>query len=282
MSPTRPRTLAAAAAALALAACGGGGWVKSHPDIAQRAQSSPASFVQPALDRWEGAESLTASYTLRVARGIGRKSFDLAISVRRPADLDMLVLDPTGAIQAYLRSNDREVGLYVAEDRVLYRGANTRKAFERALGFDLEAADAVALLLGYGASRDTLPLGRAVWDEGERRIRVDHGPEFSIWLHPVTQNFDRLLRRGPQGTVTAEIEEWAQLAFPVPSNLTLQVEPEGYGIRLRMLSNTQLNEEFPTGFFELDVAPGARQLPLEDLARDGGLFRRTGNDENSS
>jgi hypothetical protein len=98
----------------------------------------------------------------------------------------------------------------------------------------------------------------------------------------VTQNFDRLERRGPQGTVTAEIQEWAQLAFPVPSNLTLQVEPEGYGIQLRMLSNTQLNEEFPAGFFELDVAVGVQQVPLEDLARDGGLFRRTGDAENSS
>lgn len=260
---------------LGITACGGGNWVQSHPDIAQRARTAPEGFVQPALDRWAKAEALTASYTLRVAKGIGRKSFDLSISVHRPADVDMLVLDPTGGIQAYLRSNVAEVGLYVAEDRVLYRGQNTRAAFERALGFDLEAADAVALVLGYAANRDSLPLGRAVWDEERRRIRVDHGEEFSVWLHPVTQNFDRVVRRGPQGTVTAEVLEWAEMIFPVPRRLTLEVEPEGYGIELTMLGNVRLNPEFPAGFFEIDVAPGTTVLPLEELAREGGLFRRT-------
>lgn len=255
-------------------ACGGGNWLRQEPELARRARTQPGSFVQPALEQWEGAAALTGSYSMRVTRGIGGRSFDLAIAARRPADVDMLVLDPTGAIQLYLRANEREVGLYVAEERTLYRGAAGRDAFGRALGFELSAADAVALLLGYGVDRDSLPLGRAAWDDKARRVRIDHGEAASAWLLPPALRFDRVEHRGAGGTVAGEILEWLDMAFPVPSRLRLQVEPDGYGIELRLVGNVDLTPEFPAGFFDLQAGPSIQQRPLADLAAEGGLFRR--------
>lgn len=259
---------------LAATACGGGGWLRQQPELAQRARTDPASFVEPALGQWQSAEALTGSYAMRVARGVGRRSFDLAVSVRRPADVDMLVLDPTGAIQLYLRANEREVGLYIAEERTLYRGSATRDAFGRALGFELSAADAVALLLGYGVDRDSLPLGSSSWDEKAQRVRIDYGPGITAWLLPPTLRFDRVEHRAGADTVAGEIHEWLSMAFPVPSLLRLQIEPDGYGIELRLLGNIDLAPEFPERFFELQATPAMKQRPLSDLAEAGGLFRR--------
>jgi hypothetical protein len=260
-----------------LTACGGGGWIKDHPDVAERARTEPGAFVEPAFDRSDSAHSLYASYRLRVSKGIGRRTLDVAVSVGRPALVDILVLDPTGAIQASLRANEREVGLYVAEEGILYRGPATQDAFARALGFDLSAADAVAVLLGYGVERSTLPPGVARWDGAARRVRVDYGERASLWLHPITGRFDRVLHRSGRDRVEASIAAWAMLEGPpTPRDLQLSVEPDGYGIRLTLSADPALDYQFPPGYFELELPPGALELPLEELARQGGLFRRTG------
>ena len=213
---------------------------------------------------------------MRVARGLGRGTFDMSISVRRPGDVDMLVLEPTGAIQAYLRANAAEVGLYIAEDRVLYRGPATGDAFSRALGFDLSAADAVAVLLGYGVDAESLPLGRASWDGKLRRVRVDYGDRASAWIHPVTMLFDRVEHRDQHGSVVAEVREWTAETPPLPSLVELQVQPEGYRISLTLLgSNLDRDPEFPPGYFDLQAPPRTLELPLSALEAQGGLFQRS-------
>lgn len=279
--------LAAVAALAALAGCGGGGWVRDHPDVAERARREPAGFVAPAFARWEGLESLAGSYRMRVSKGIGRRSFDLAVVVRRPDLVDINVLDPTGGIQAFLRASPTEIGLYLAEDEVLYAGPATRDAFARALGFDLSAADAVAVLLGYGVERDGLPPGEPSWDADARRVRIDYGPLVRLWLHPVTMLFDRVEHRRPDARVQARLLEWLHVpdpaggaGFAVPGRLELEVEPEGYGIRLSLSASPTPNLELPAGQFDILVPEGTLELPLEELARQGGLFRRTaGGDE---
>lgn len=287
-------------AATAITACGGGGWVKDHPDVADRARDSPGSFVEPAFDGQEGLESLAGTYRMRVARGIGRRSFDLAVAVQRPGRVDMNVLDPTGAIQAFLRASDTEVGLYVTEDRVLYRGPATRDAFERALGFDLSARDAVAVLLGSGIAREGLPRGAPSWDPQARRIRIDYGAGASLWLHPATMRFDRVLHRSGAtaadratadadgvateaadgAAVEVRLQEWTAVQEQeVPSRLEIGVEPDGYAIRLELSSTPRVNFEMPATTFDLTVPADTLVLPLEELARQGGLFRRVEGEE---
>lgn len=282
---------------LALPGCAGGGWVKDHPEVAERARTEPGGFVEPAFEQWAGVESLAGSYQMRVSRGIGHRTFDLAVAVRRPDLVDINVLDPTGAIQAFLRANESRIGLYVAEEEVLYAGPTTREAFERALGFDLSAADAVAVLLGYGVERDGEPRGAPSWDANARRIRIDYGPLVSLWLHPVTMLFDRVEHRRGEARVEARIREWMPVPEPdagtaadpvvdgaavsIPGRIELDVEPDGYGIRLSLSARPRLNFDFPPGYFDLVVRPGTVERSLEELTRQGGLFRRTAPEDGS-
>lgn len=284
-----------------LPACASGGWPKDHPDLAQRARQSPGSFVQPARDQWNHAQTLQANYSMRVTRGVGGRSFDAHITVQRPDRIDILLLAPTGLTEAYVRANEREVGLFVREDMVLYSGPSTRDAFERALGFALSAPDAVAVLMGYGVEPTGLPTGLPSWDPRLRRVRIDHGPSVSLWLHPLTLRFDRVEHHSGQSRVTTVVEGWVQASagaakekpvagaaglevqslapevatVPIPSLLKLEVEPEGYGIRLRMVGEPVLNHQYPPEYFDLQRLPGVLELPLSELARDGGLFSPT-------
>ncbi len=286
---------------LGLPACARGGWPKDHPDLALRARQSPGSFVRPARNQWDPAQTLQANYSMRVTRGVGGRSFDAHITVQRPDRIDILVLAPTGLIEAYVRANEREVGLFVREDMVLYSGPSTRDAFERALGFALSAPDAVAVLMGYGVEPTGLPTGLPSWDPQLRRVRIDHGPGVSLWLHPLTLRFDRVEHHSGQGRVTIDLESWVQVSLvvaeeepmagaeglevqslapeagtvPIPSLLKLEVEPEGYGIRLRMVGEPILNHDHPPEYFDLQRLPRVLELPLSELARDGGLFSRT-------
>lgn len=286
---------------LAVAGCGGGGWPRDHPDLAERARSAPGSFVEPARRQWDGLSALGASYTMRVTRGIGGRTFDLYIAMQRSDRIDILLLAPTGLIEASLRANEAQVGLLVREERTLFAGSSAGDGFARALGFNLTAADAVAVLLGYGAEASALPVGIASWDEDARRIRIDHGDRTSVWLHPVSQRFDRVVHRDGAATVSAEVDEWVEVAveprdsaarqgssglevedlhasaetLPLPSLIRLEVEPDGYGIQLRLVGEPDANPDYPPDSFELQYPPGVLVRPLEDLAREGGLFRRT-------
>jgi len=265
-------------AAFLVTGCARRHWTSDHPDVAVRAQAEPQAFVGPALQQWAELQSLAGSYSIRVAKGIGRGSADLAIAVRRPADVDINILGPTGAPQAYLRANAREVGLSFGEERVLYRGPSTGGAFERALGFDLSAAHVVATLLGYGIPEAEATGTSATWDADARRIRVDTVNGTQAWLHPVTRRFDQIERGDVRGMVTATLTSWLTLP-PVPDALRLQVEPDGYGIELSLSGAPTVNPEFPPGFFEIDVPPGFEVRALAELAQNGGIFGRLAPEE---
>ncbi len=313
--PARPRwpaplrwpvVLLFAPVLLATAACAGG-WVRDHPDVAARARSRPDSFVQAALGQWAPVRALGASYTLRVSRGIAARTLDTYITVQRPDRIDILVLAPTGMIEAYLRANEREVGLFLREEAVLYAGPATPEAFERALGIGLSAADAVAALIGYGVEAGAHPPPAAVWEERARRVRLRYGAEATAWLHPLTLRIERVHYSLPGGQVEVEIDGWRALpagsaetggaaadtmagaagsaaapaeaarattTVPIPEQLRLRVRPDGLELRLRMVGEAALNPDLPAEFFELQRVPGVVELPLQELSREGGLFRR--------
>lgn len=268
-----------AALGLLVTGCASGGWIREQPLLAERARQSPGSFLQPALKLTAPLESLVGSYTMRLSKGIGRRSVDTFVSVRRPGDLDILVLDPTGGTQAYLRANAVEVGLFLREERVLYRGPATRTSFEQAIGFGLSAPDVVAALLGYAIDPASYPPGQPSWDESARRVRIDYGNTASVWLLPPTLAFDRVVHRRGDDIVELEVLDWVSTvvdgqALSVPSRLQLRIEPDGYGIAMRLIGTGSANFEVPAANFELQVPANVLQLPISDLGRDGGLFRR--------
>jgi hypothetical protein len=268
----KARATGALVALLVVAGCAGRNWTSDHPDVAARAQTDPEGFIEPAVAQWADLVGVAGSYQMRVAKGVGRGSADMAISARRPADLDIVVLGPSGAIEAYLRVNQYEVGLSFAEDRVVYRGPSSGAAFETALGFDLSAADAVAVLLGYGITDADRAGASATWDSKARRVRLA-ASGVQAWLHPVTQRFDRILHSQGHDTVDARIQSWLP-APPIPDQLRLQVEPDGYRLDLTLSGSPTVNPDFPAGFFDVDVPPGFEVRPLSELAAEGGLFRR--------
>ena len=194
-------------------------------------------------------------------------------------DIDMAVLAPTGAMQAYLRVNRVEVGLSFLEDRVVYRGPAGGYAFEQALGFDLSAADAAAMLLGYGIADGEADRAETFWDAEARRIRVETRTGTLAWLHPPTQRFDRLERADRRGRVTAEITEWLADPAPLPRMLTLEIEPEGFQGRHQLVEVQRLELGEP----HLDapakvLAGGAHREPqcARARAREGGGSAESG------
>ena len=267
------RKLAATLAAGGILACGGGGWVQQYPDVADRARSQPEAFVGPAYEQWAEVDGLIGSYALSVAKGPGRGSADLAISARRPGDVSIAVLEPTGAIMAYLWASASEIAISFREDRVVYRGPATAGAFQRALGFDLAAADVVAVMLGYGIADGDQSEATPQWDDDARRIRVDTRSGTRAWFHPLERRFDRVVRDDATGRVDVRMDSWWPDP-PVPDALTIQVEPDGYRLHLRLSGSPQPNPAFRDGDFDAIVPPGFEVRPLDELAAEGGLFRR--------
>ena len=100
-----------------------------------------------------------------------------------------------------------------------------------------------------------------------------------MWLLPPTLWFDRIEHRRVDNIVALELrnsiaaEVDGQMVL-VPSSLQVRVEPEGYGIAMQLVGVPSINFEFPPAHFELEVPTGTVQLPISDLGREGGLFRR--------
>ena len=290
-----PAVLLAGCLSLASACAAGGGWVQDFPDVAERARTSPESFVAPAFEPYAAARGLASSYALRASRGLGRASVDLFISVQRPDRLRIEVLNPAALAEGLLVANEAEVGMWVAEEGVLYRGARSPGAFERALGLEIAPEDAIALLLGYGADRDRYGVANAVWDERARRVRVDLASRASLWLHPVGLRFDRVRHHGGfSSAVDARITDWGPVAEgtrapgtpgvagallgggapQLPTEITIEVEDDGLRLELRRRRGAVFNPEFPPGSFAIPELRGATVLPLDALVYEGGLLRR--------
>lgn len=323
--PRSTAPLLVAALALLPACAGGDNWIESHPEVADRARAEPDRFTSAAWRQWEPVDALTGSYGLRVSRGVGSRSFDVSFVVQRPDRLEISFHDPTGAIEAFLIHGPGEIGLYFAEDRVLYRGASRPGAFERALGLELAPADVVAAVIGHavvgGVDGSSTPVSE--WDEEARRIRVD-GARAVGWLHPVSLVWDRVEyaagdlgsaatatgggARSDPGTrepaVVAEFGRWRIMpvpedAFeeatrlvepsevdgaddaapadtvPIPVDIALDVADGSYGLTLELRGTPQLDPEIPPDYFQIPTLPSnVLTVPLSDLERQGGLFRR--------
>jgi len=130
----------------------------------------------------------------------------------------------------------------------------------------------VAVLLGYGMTDADRGRAATTWDADARRVHVA-APGVQAWLHPVTQRFDRILHSDGRDTVDAMIRSW-QPKPPIPDQIRLEVEPDGYSIELSLSGPPTVNPDFPAGFFDVEVFPGFEVRPLSELAAEGGLFRR--------
>lgn len=258
-----------------LIACSDRSWVSDFPDIAELAQRSPESFVEPTFAQWAGIKGLSGSYWLHASRGIGRAATNLWIAARRPGELLIEVLAPTGSTEAQLWANPGEVALWLADERVLYRGPAHSGAFQLALGLDLSPEDAIAIFIGYGIDRLHYPPVNTVFDKRARRIRLDFGNLTSIWLHPATLHFDRVLHRQRGGEVDIDVVDWIDGIAPVPSELTIRLQADGISLHLRHQGEWYLNPEFRAGDFDVREPTGSFiTRPLSELASRGGLLRR--------
>ena len=227
-------------------------------------------FVEEAFARRSGLTGLVGSYRVQVSKGLGRRSLNIYVEAQSPDLLRVEVLSPTASSEGYLIAGHEEVGLWLAEERRLYRGPSGDPSFARALGLDLTASDAVGLLLGYGAPEG----GTSRWDEAERRIRVDAGQHVTGWLHPVTLRFERLRFVGSGPVVEAELADWAEEPAPVPRQIVLEVPDEDMRLRLWLAASWSANPDFPPDSFSVAAPPGTVEVPLESLAQEGGLLRR--------
>ena len=264
----------AALLALAMVGCGRRDWIADYPDVAERARQEPSAFVDPAFEQWQGVQGIAGSYGLVASRGIGRASADIWVAANRPDKLLLEVLTPTGTTEGFLTANGEEVGLWTEEEGVLYRGPLEGNAFRRALGLPLDLEDAIALLLGFGVDRDRRPPASVVWDDRQKRIRLDFDASVSLWLHPVLLRFQRLRYTGGDTSVQAEIENWTDQPAPIPRRLRLDLEKEGLHLDLRLHEEWTLNPDFTPRDFSIRTPLGAVEMPLEALATDGGLLRR--------
>ena len=261
-----------AALSIAVGCARGDNWVQTYPDVAARARQDPASFLVAAQAQWDDLQGMVGSYQVRASRGISSRTLDTQIHLLREGFVQIEVLAPTFTSEGYLGVGTREVGLWVSEDRCLYRGPNEPGAFGRALGLDLTPESIVATLMGFAIPADTAVT--SVWDEGEQRVRVSGGAT-TAWLHPVTARFERLMVSTASGPITVVYEAWSSEGPPVPLRARIEVAAEDITLQLRLAPTWNAN---PSGlnvaFFDDMRVDGSVDCPLDRLAVEGGLLRR--------
>jgi hypothetical protein len=266
----------AAIACIAASACAGaGGPPPLDPDIAALARQEPQAFLADAQRQWEGLDGLAGSYQVRASRGLNSRTLDTQVHLLRDAYVTIEVLAPgTATAEGYLTAGRTEVGFWISEENRLYRGRLEPGAFGRALGLELEPADIVAVLMGYGVPGGDGEPSVASWDESRQRIRVDRG-RLSAWLHPQSRRFERVVADGGSGPIEVIYEDWAEAPAPVPMRLTIVLAAEDLTLRLRLAERWQAD---PAGlepsFFDVLDVRGAVETPLGQLAAGGGLLRR--------
>jgi len=196
------------------------------------------------------------------------------VYILRDRFVEMQVLAPTGQSEGYLGVGRREVGFWVSDENILYRGANEPGAFERALGLDLTPVQIVAVLMGFGAPLRDGSAPPAVWDEQVQRVRVE-GDGVTSWLHPVQQVFENAVVQTGSGPIEIAYEAWSANGPPVPLRLTVRVPSEDITLEVRLANSWNAN---PAGldedYFDDIEVRGAAEAPLERLAVEGGLLRR--------
>jgi hypothetical protein len=260
---------------LLAAGCARGGWVETHPDLAEQARLQPAALVDRAAEQTAGLQSLYGSYRLEARRGVGSRSVDIVVMAELPDRLSIELLAPTGQTEAFLKSGDTQVALWIGEEDRLYRGPAGEGAFAAALGLDLSVRDAVSTLLGRlpgwtGAGSD-----RVAWDDKEQRIRVSTGAGTLGWLHPVTLRFDRMQFLGRGAITEVRWPEWVEEPGIAPRVVELDVPAEGIELRLRLASSWLANPPLEAADFHVSVLPARTvELPLDVLAAEGGLLHR--------
>jgi hypothetical protein len=266
----------AAIACIAASACAGaGGPPPLDPDVAALARQDPQAFFADAQRQWEGLQGLAGSYQVRASRGINSHTLDTHVHLLRDAYVTIEVLAPgTATAEGYLTAGRTEVGFWISEENRLYRGRLEPGAFGRALGLELEPADIVAVLMGYGVTGGGGEPPVASWDESRQRIRVDRG-RLSAWLHPQSRRFERVVADGGSGPIEVIYEDWAEAPAPVPLRLTIALAAEDLTLRLRLAERWHAD---PAGlepsFFDVEEVRGAVETPLAQLAAGGGLLRR--------
>ena len=260
---------------LLAAGCARGGWVETHPELAEQARLQPSSVVEQAAEQTASLRRLYGSYRLEARRGAGSRSVDLVVMAELPDLLSIELLAPTGQTEAFLKSGTAEVALWIGEENRLYRGASGDGAFAAALGLDLSVRDAVSTLLGRLPGWTGVGSGLVEWDEDEQRIRVQASSGTLGWLHPVTLRFDRMQLQG-RGAMTEVLwPEWAEEPGVAPRLIEIDVPSEGIELHLSLASSWLANPALVATDFDVSVLPvGTVELSLDVLAAEGGLLRR--------
>lgn len=260
---------------LAVSACARpDNWMQTYPDVAARARQQPQIVAGEAYARWNDLHGLVGSYQVRASRGVSSRTIDVQMYLLRDRFVEMQVLAPTGQSEGYLGVGRREVGFWVSDENILYRGANEPGAFERALGLDLTPAQIVAVLIGFGAPIDGGSVPPAVWDEQQQRVRVEHD-NVTAWLHPVQQVVESAVVRTHSGPIEVAYEAWSVDGPPVPLRLSVHVPSEDITLRVRLASAWYANPDgLDEAYFDDIEVRDAVEAPLERLAVEGGLLRR--------
>lgn len=270
------------------------------PEVAALARQDPQAFFEDALRQWDGLRGLAGSYQVRASRGINSRTLDTQIYLLRDAFVSIEVLAPgTATAEGYLTAGRSEVGFWISEENRLYRGGLQPGAFGRALGLELEPADIVAVLMGYGVPQGSGGNGAGggsgaeggrgggggsggdlgqppvvSWDDSRQRVRVDSG-RLTAWLHPQTRRFERVIAASSAGRIEVNYEAWAEAPAPVPLRLTIALPDEDLTVRLRLAERWHADPPgLEPAFFDVLEVRGAVETPLEQLAVGGGLLRR--------
>jgi hypothetical protein len=250
-------------------------WIETYPDVATRARREPQAVAAEAYGRWDELRGLVGSYQVRASRGVSSRTLDTQIHLLRDRFIDIQVLSPAATSEGYLVAGRHEIGFWTSEENYLYRGEIAPGEFGRALGLDVEPDDIVAVLLGFGVPWEGGSAPVASWDGSRRRIRVDGGAGGSAWLHPMTRRFERVVMPTGSGAIDIVYDEWSESGPPVPLRMTIRVPGEDITMRLRLAASWVAN---PPGLspeaFDVFAVRGSVELPLRQLAVDGGLLRR--------
>jgi hypothetical protein len=250
-------------------------WLGSCAPVIER---GPAGRAEPAQRSWTAEElvenlarreqqfrSLRSLAAVSYQGPEGKRSFEEAVLVERPARLRLETLSPLGAVLVVTVDGKEVAGLY-PRDGLFFRSESTKNNLRHTTRIPLELSEITAVLMGLPPG-----VGEAGWefqDGALQRALAGGGKEIVIFDSGLGVP-TRWQRVGAGGTIEigGSFADFSTASSnPFPLRISLHASADNMSVDLRY-RDPELNVEMPPGVFAQQKPAYAKEVPIEALTR---------------